>query len=146
MSIKLIIADDHPIVLKGLWELLSEYEDIEVLASASSGSKLLEDLVSFKPDVLLLDIQMPDISGFELTKIIKDKYPETAILILTNITLPYQAKSILQMGASGFLLKSVHPEILVEAIKTVFEGKQFIDPEIRDKLLVEITSQNNTNP
>lgn len=145
MKIKLSIADDHPVVLKGLQQILAEYEQLILMDTVSDGEQLLNVLQSHQPDVLLLDIQMPGKNGFELTQIISKKYPSIAILILTNIDLPYQARNILQNGASGFLLKSAHPQILLHAIETVYNGKQFIDPVIKELLLQEMTEPGTEN-
>lgn len=143
MSIKLIIVDDHPVVLKGLQQILSEYGQITLLDTCRSGEQLLKSIERQPPQVILMDIQMPEKNGFELTKIITKLYPQIAILVLTNIDLTFQARNILQQGAAGFLLKSAHPEILIEAIETVCSGKQYIDQEIKEKLLMEDIKNNN---
>lgn len=143
MTIKLTIADDHPVVLKGLQQILEDYKDISIVDICTDGDILLRSLRKKMPNVLLLDLQMPGKDGFELTKLIKKKYPNVAILVLTNTDILFQVKSVLKNGAKGFLLKSATPEVLVKAIEIVHSGMQFIDPEIAQKLRQESEQSNN---
>lgn len=137
MSIKIIIVDDHPVVLQGLQHILRQYSNIELLGACTDGPMLQEMLSLRRPDLILMDIQLPDMNGFDLTKLIKKKYPRIAILVLTNMNLTYQVRRMMKEGADGYLLKSAAPAILIEAIETVAKGALYIDPNLKDQLLKE---------
>lgn len=138
MNINITIVDDHPVVAKGLQQILNEYQQIAICDICRNGDDLLNVLPLRQPDVILLDIQMPGRNGIELTEIIRKEYPKIGILALTNIDMIFQAQKILKNGALGYLLKSANPEMLVKAIETVKNGKQFIDPIIKEGLLLEV--------
>lgn len=131
MSIKIVIADDHPLIISGLENMISKHSDIEVIATYGNGKALMEGLAAKKPDILLLDIHMPEQSGDEIAGTIAKKYPRIGIIALTNQDNIYYIKSMLQQGVSGYILKTLGEEILIEAIKTVYSGEQYFDPIIK---------------
>ncbi len=135
MKIKIIIADDHPLILKGFQNTLADHTDIDLIGVCPNGSELLDMLQTRQPDVLLLDIQMPDIPGDKLAPVIIKKYPGIHILNLTNIDSVIYANSMLRLGVKGYLLKTASEKRLIEAIQTVFKGGIFIDPGMQDKML-----------
>lgn len=149
MSIKVTITDDHPVVLKGLQKILEEDSNIEVYDRCSNGDELLSTLRKRQPDVLLLDIQMPGKEGGELAKIITETYPQIAILILTNLSQTFHVRDVFLNGAKGYVLKSSDPFILTQAIESVHEGHQYIDPALRELMvndMLEIKTTQNTTP
>lgn len=135
MGIKVAITDDHPLILNGLQNILRYSEDIEVIACYLSGKDLLEGLKSQQPDVLLLDVQMPELSGEELAHIIAKTYPHIKMLALTNMDNVYFIKGMLQQGVLGYVLKSISEEKLQEAIRTVHTGVQYLEPELKERVL-----------
>ncbi len=141
MSIKIAVTEDHPLMLKGICDLLNSYDHLEVIDRYLSGAALLEGLTYQLPDVLLLDLSLPDKTGNELVRIIGPRYPGLRILILSSIDTPYQIKDMMQGGCSGYLLKSAAPEVLVRAIEEVCEGRQFLDPLLKEQMLGDVFGQ-----
>lgn len=135
MSIRIAITDDHPMILNGLRNMLETQESFEVINIYENGRQLLEGIKKEQPDVLILDIHLPDITGEVLTRTIRQKYPDIRILILTSHDGIFFVKNLLSSGATGYILKTSGPEILIEAIKTVYAGIQFLSPEVKDILV-----------
>ncbi len=135
MKITIGIADDHPIVLDGLKNLLSKEETFCVQDTYQSGSELLEILAVRQPDILLLDIQFPDASGIDLVKIILDKYPKVKVIALTSVDNPMDIKEMIRNGCKGYLLKNVKLDTLIHAVKEVYEGREYLEPGMKDMLL-----------
>jgi DNA-binding NarL/FixJ family response regulator len=135
MSIKVSIADDHPIVTNGLVKILDDFNNIEVLAKYASGKTLLEGIKQQQPDILLLDMQLPDAEGPDLAKKILKDFPAIKILVLTSNDIIAQVKKMLQLGCYGYLLKDSEDTVIVEAIETVFEGGQFLSPQLQQRLV-----------
>ncbi len=135
MDIRIVIADDHPMIVKGFQNILHNHPDIVLTGICANGTELLEYLQTAQPDVLLLDIQMPDIQGDELASIISKKYPDIRILTLTNIDSAIYANNMLRQGVKGYLLKTASEKRLIEAVKTVYGGDVYIDPGMQDKMM-----------
>lgn len=135
--IKVDIADDHKVVLAGIVNLLNTFPNITANNLYENGMQLLKGLAKSQPDVLLLDIQMPDVSGEELTPLIIKKYPNVSILVMTGFDTTTHAKKLLNKGALGYLLKNTNENMLKEAIETVYRKQPFIDPIIKEKLAEE---------
>ena len=135
MSISVLIVEDHPVVRSGIRMLLTEEGDIEVLAEASNGREALTCLETIKPDLLLLDISMPEVNGLEVTQHVREKYPTMPILILTMHEDERYFFAMLDAGASGYVPKRAAPDELMSAIQTVSQGDVFIHPSLA-RLLV----------
>jgi DNA-binding NarL/FixJ family response regulator len=133
--IKVSITDDHFVVLKGIETLLIEIEDIEVISTQENGKTTLLNIEKQQPDVLLLDINLPDINGIELTKIILEKHPKIKIIALTNYEDVSFVKRMLDFGASGYLLKNVHKDELIKAIYSVIKGENYLQKTLEKKIL-----------
>jgi DNA-binding NarL/FixJ family response regulator len=140
--INVAIIDDQVIILKGIQKILADAMQIKVSGVYSNGDDLLESLEKFEPDVLLLDIHMPGKSGTELASIISKKHSTVRIIVLTNVDVLSQMKQMLQKGCLGYLLKDVSPEILIEAIETVYRGEQFLQEEFKVQLLNNLSGAN----
>ncbi len=138
MKIKVTVTDDHPVVLEGLQRILADAEDIELTDVCHNGEDLLLSLKKHQPDVLLLDIQMPGKRGDELARYITQTYPGISILALTNLDETFHVENMLMNGAQGYLLKNSDRHVLVDAIKTVYANRQFIDPELKDQMLQDM--------
>jgi DNA-binding NarL/FixJ family response regulator len=141
--INVSIVDDQVIILNGLQKILADAKHINVTSVFNNGDELLESLEKSRPDVLLLDIQMPGKSGIELAGIISKKYPVIKMIALTNVDVLSQMKQMLQKGCLGYLLKDVSPEILIKAIETVYEGEQFLHEEFKIQLLKSLTGSDS---
>ncbi len=142
MAIKIAIVDDHPVLLKGLRNILSYAPDIEIIGTYKDGKELLHALRVTQPDVLLLDIQMPGQKGDELAEIIDKQYPDIGIIIFTNLENLYYIKVMIRY-IKGYMLKSSDDSILLDAIRTVGRGGQYFDPAIRSQALHILSSSNN---
>lgn len=134
MNINIAIADDHPMIIGGLQNMLSVYPHIRLTGSYPNGAELLEGLQRIQPEVLLLDIQLPDKTGDLLAPLILKKYPDIRILALTNLNSTLYVHNMLRMGVLGYVLKNSDPGMVIKAIETVYKGETFVDPSIRDQL------------
>jgi len=134
-KIRIAITDDHPMMLNGLKHALETYEHIEVTGLYAGGNALLDGLQQQQPDVLLLDVHLPDITGDALTRIITRKYPSVRILILTSHDSIFFIRSLLRSGATGYVLKTAEHALLLEAIESVYRGLQYLSPEVKDSLI-----------
>ncbi len=138
MGIRLAIVDDHPLVQAGLRQLLASSGNIMLEAVYASGEELMSGLERSAPDVLLLDIQLPDHNGDELARIIRQRYPQVRMLALTNVDTSAYVKKMIQAGCLGYLLKNVDRDTLVQAIETVYREEQFIAPTLKEELLQDM--------
>ena len=138
MIIKVAIIDNHPLAIKGVQGMLAPYKHIELVATYATGMALLEGLKQEQPDVLLLDIMLPDISGKELAPEIKKKYPGIRILALTSHDAPSYVKSMMRRGCSGYLLKDTDQKTLILAIEQVYAGAEFIEPALKEQMLQNV--------
>jgi two-component system NarL family response regulator len=123
---RIAIVDDHPMVAQGLRTILESYDDIEVIASFSSGEAIIEKVEALQPDVILLDLNMPGIGGLSTTEIILERRPETRILILSMHDSPEYIASALSHGAVGYVLKDVPTDEIKHAIDAVMAGQRYL--------------------
>ncbi|WP_126974338.1 response regulator [Gynurincola endophyticus] len=134
MSKKVFITDDHFMVIEGIRSLLQNEQDIEWLGHAMSAAACLEFLENQLPDVLLMDINLPDQKGTILCKKVKDKYPQVQILGLSTYDQQSIVRNMLNNGASGYLLKNASKEELLEAIEVVMAGGEYLCMEVAESL------------
>ena len=137
--IKLIIADDEMLIRTGLKIMLEASGNVEVLALAESGRAAFEACKEDKPDVVLMDIRMPERNGIEGTKLIKETFPEVKVLIVTTFQDTEYIVEAVQNGASGYLLKDSSPEAILDGIKVALSGKVVMDTVISEALLTNTT-------
>lgn len=121
-------------IIDGLKNMLGEEEHIELIAAFNDGTALLEGLAYARPDVLLLDIQLPGTPGDELVPVILKQYPGIRILALTNFNSTLYVTTMFRQGALGYLLKTTQQHTLIEAIETVYRGETFVEPSLREKV------------
>ena len=133
--IKVLIADDQELIRESLKIVLGANEDMEVTGIAENGEQVLSEIKKKKPNVILVDIRMPGIDGVECTRLVKEKYPDIYIIVLTTFDDDEYIFGALKYGASGYLLKGISMKNLAEAIRTVVSGKAMINPEITDKIV-----------
>lgn len=133
--IKVLIADDHQMVRRGLRMTIDAEKDMQVIAEAENGTQVLGLIQKHKPDVVMLDLQMPEMDGVEALKKIREKFATLPVLILTSFTDDAHIFSALRAGANGFLLKEMSGDELVDAIRGASKGKPQLHPEIAKKLM-----------
>src|SRR5690606_24247893 len=130
--ISVAITDDHPIAINGIQMMLSEQKDIQITATYTSGKALLQGLSEQQPDVLLLDILLPDYSGNELAAIISKQYPGVRMVVLTSLDAPTMVKSMLHHGCLAYLLKGADQPTLIKAIQYASRGLEYIEPSLKE--------------
>ncbi|WP_099354526.1 response regulator [Fredinandcohnia onubensis] len=133
--IKLMLVDDHAVLRDGLRNILELEDDIRVVGEAVSGDDALKKVPMCEPDVILMDINMPEKNGVEVTGILKKKYPSIKVLVLTMHNHDEYFMAAIREGADGYLLKDAPSEQVVEAIRTVARGESVIHPSMTKKLL-----------
>jgi DNA-binding NarL/FixJ family response regulator len=136
--IKILIADDHPVVRKGLKEIIEETPDMIVSDEASNGQETLEKVRKSDFDIVLLDISMPGRSGLDILKELKSEKPELSVLILSIHPEELYAVRVLRAGASGYLTKESAPEELIAAIQKASEGGKYISSSLAEKLAFDL--------
>lgn len=137
-SISVVLADDHTVVRKGIREFLEEDGDIVVVAEASDGVQALAEIDRHRPDVAVLDIQMPNLTGIEATRRIKAQYPDVRVLVLTAYDDEPYIFALLQAGADGYLLKTASGDDLKRAVRIVAAGGKALDPLIAQKVVAQM--------
>ena len=136
--IRVILADDHAVVRQGIRQFLETASDITVVAEASDGIEAVRLIREHRPDVAVLDIQMPGASGIEVTRTLRAERLPVGILILTAFDDEPYIRAVLQAGANGYALKTAEARDLVEAVQAVNEGKSALDPVIARKLMAQL--------
>jgi len=137
--IKVILADDHAVVRSGIKQFLESTGEIQVLAEAGNGEEAMKIIQKHRPDVVVLDIQMPKASGIEVTRWMRKNDFSTGVLVLTAYDEDPYVNAVLQAGANGFVLKTATPEEIIRAVKDVFEGKSVLDPIIAHRIMKKLT-------
>lgn len=140
-TIRIILADDHHIVRSGIRQLLESERDLQVLAEAADGEEAQTLIEQHKPDVAVLDIQMPKASGIEVTRWVRAHFPEVGVLILTAYDDDPYVMAVLQAGANGYVLKTAKTDDLIQAVRDVHEGKSALDPAITRRLMSSLFKQ-----
>lgn len=134
-KIRILLADDHHIVRAGVRQLLESASDLQVIAEAGDGDEAQALIQKHKPDVAVLDVQMPKATGIEVTRWVRANMPEVGVLILTAYDDDPYVMAVLQAGANGYVLKTAQTEDLIQAVRDVNEGKSALDPSITRKLM-----------
>ena len=138
--IRVILADDHAVVRKCIREFLEEAGDVEVVAEADDGAQALWLIEEHQPDVAVLDIRMPTMTGVEAARQVKDRFPQVRVLILTAYDDDPYVFALLQAGADGYVLKTASGDELVRAVRTVHRGESALSPEIATKVVRQAVS------
>ena len=146
MPIRILIADDHALLRQGIKNALSLEADLEVIGEASNGEEVLNQVAHLKPDIVLLDINMPKGNGLEITRQLAANFPSVRCIILTIHDDEYYVLEVIKAGASGYLLKEVEAAMLIEAIRVVHAGESFIYPTLAKKLFTQISRQEKEQP
>lgn len=143
---RIIIAEDHAIVRGGLRQIFSITPGLEVVAEAVSGDEVLQTVAAHVCDLLLLDINLPGLSGVDLITRVKAHHPELPLLILTMHDSPHVASRMLKAGADGFITKDSEPDVLISAIRKVACGERYVAPDIAMKMALMATAPAGAAP
>jgi DNA-binding NarL/FixJ family response regulator len=133
-AIRILTVDDHQLLREGIAAVLESQEDMTLVAQASNGREAVESFRRLRPDVTLMDLRMPDMSGIEAITAIRGEFPDARIIVLTTYAGDAQAAAALKAGAAGYLLKSSVRKELLETIRAVHSGKRRVPPEIATEI------------
>jgi DNA-binding NarL/FixJ family response regulator len=133
--IKLMIADDHKLFREGLKALLSITDDIEIIGEAGDGETILEKCQQIRPDIILMDINMPGSNGIQVTQSILEQFPQTGVIMLTMLEDDASVFAAMRAGARGYLLKGADPGEVLNVIRAVAEGQALFGPAIAARLM-----------
>jgi NarL family two-component system response regulator LiaR len=136
--IAVLIADDHPFVRHGLRTFLETLDDVEVVGEAGNGAEAVEQAARLVPDVVLMDLVMPELDGVEATRRIRAESPTTKVIVLTSFDADEQVFPAIKAGAAGYLLKDVRPAELAEAVRKASRGEALLAPSVAAKLMQEV--------
>ncbi len=144
--IRILIADDHAIVRKGIRALLATERDIEVVGEVGDGIEAVSRAQALEPDVILMDLVMPNMDGIEATRAITEKQRNVRVLVLTSFAADDKVFPAIRAGALGYLLKDSSPAELIQAIRQVYRGEPTLEPSVARKVLTEISSPPTKKP
>jgi len=145
-ALRLLIADDHPLFRHGIRELLNLAPDIQVVGEATTGEEAITQAEALHPDVILMDINMPDVNGIEATRRILHNSPHIRILVVTMFEDDATVFAAMRAGARGYILKDAEKENILRAIQAVGKGEAIFSPTIATRLIDFFTSQTSTLP
>jgi DNA-binding NarL/FixJ family response regulator len=135
--INIAIIDDHPMVLAGISTLLKPFPHIQIIGNYTHADELMKGLKEACPDVLLLDLALPDKTGKIVASEVLKLYPDIKILVLTSMDTPAMVSSMMRRGCKGYLLKGAEPQLMADAINTIFAGHTFLDKELKEQLVLD---------
>jgi two-component system, NarL family, response regulator LiaR len=139
MSIRVVIADDHNVVRKGIRDLLSDEDDITVVGEARNGHEAVDLTTALRPDVVVMDIAMPELTGIEATRQIRTQAPDVRVLVLTAYDDDPYIYSLLDAGATGYILKTAESREIVRAVRATAAGQSALDPAVAPRLIARLT-------
>lgn len=136
--IKVLFVDDHEMVRIGVSSYLSAQSDIEVVGEADNGKTAVQLALSLRPDIILMDLVMPEMDGIEATRQIMEEWPEAKIIIVTSFLDDEKVYPALEAGASSYMLKTSKASEIAEAVRATFEGQSVLEPEVTGKMMVKM--------
>jgi two-component system, NarL family, response regulator LiaR len=139
--ISVLIADDHPFVRHGLRTYLETLDDLEVVGEASDGAEAVELAGRLLPEVVLMDLVMPELDGVEATRAIRAASPATKVIVLTSFDADEKVFPAIKAGAAGYLLKDVHPAELADAVRKASRGEALLAPSVAARLMQEVSGE-----
>ncbi len=142
---RVVVADDHKVVRAGIRELLADEPDIEVVGEARNGREAVELALTHRPDVVVMDINMPELSGVEATRQIRAAAPTVRVLVLTAYQDDPYIYGLLDAGASGYILKTAEGADIVRAVRATAAGQSAIDPAVAPRLIARVTQPATQN-
>ncbi len=144
VQIRVFSVDDHPLLREGISTLINHQSDMLLVGEASNGSEAIKRFREYQPDVTLMDLRLPDMSGIDTMIAIRNEFPEARIIMLTTFEGDVEIQRALAAGARGYMLKSMPPKDLVEVIRLVHAGKKRIPPEIASQLAEHFSDESLT--
>lgn len=137
---KVLLVDDHALFRKGIASLLKEIEELEIIGEAGNGREALEKAKNLNPDIIIMDVEMPEVNGVEAVKQIKKELPQCTVVMLTIADDDDNLFNSIKNGAQGYLLKSMDPDVLLEEVKGLIRGEAALSKAIASKILKEFTN------
>jgi len=145
-AIRVLICDDQAVVCEGMRAILSTAPDIDVVGVAYNGAEALDQIPEVRPDLVLMDLKMPEMNGVLATQAVRARYPEIRVLVLTTYDADVWVLAAVRAGASGYLLKDTPREGLIEAVRDTVAGKTHVDPQVAGKLFNHIAQNPGSAP
>jgi DNA-binding NarL/FixJ family response regulator len=139
--IRVFSVDDHPLLREGIATLVNNHPDMVLVGEAATGAEAIQEFQQHVPDVTLLDLRLPDMSGIDVLIAIRSEFPEARIVMLTTFEGDVEVQRALQAGARGYLLKNMPPSELLDVIRQVHDGKKRIPPEIASQLVEHMSDE-----
>jgi len=139
--IRVFSVDDHPLLREGIAAIINNQQDMRVIGQAANGQDAIQHFKKHQPDVTLMDLRLPDMSGIDAMMAIRAEFPDARIILLTTFEGDVEIKRALEAGAHGYLLKSMPPKELVEAIRQVHAGKKRIPPQLAAQLAEHMSDE-----
>lgn len=143
--IRVLSIDDHPLFRQGIEAIIDCQPDMSLVGAASNGAEAIRIFRLLKPDITLMDLNLPDLGGIEVTLAIREEFPQARVIVLTTFDRDVEIQRALKAGARGYLLKSMHPEQMLETIRQVHAGKTPVLPEIASHLAEHLSDEQLTS-
>jgi two-component system response regulator NreC len=143
-KIRVLLVDDHALFREGLRAILRYYDDIEVVGEASSGVEAAAQVGILRPDIVVMDIAMPGMNGMDATRVIRERYPDTQVLVLSQHKDPNYVTAVVKSGASGYVLKQAAGADLIAALRSIARGEVFLHPAVSAAMVREIRGDSVT--
>ncbi len=145
-KIRILVIDDHPVVRDGLVAILSTQPDFEIIGEAGSGQEAIDKAAALQPDILLLDLQLPDLDGVQVLQNLRQRYPQIQAIVFTAFDTDERILGALQAGAQGYLLKGAPREELFQAVRVVSQGGSLLQPVVASRLLRHMRQESAPPP
>src|ERR1051325_9902601 len=140
-GIRILSVDDHPVFREGVGAIINFQSDMSLVGTASNGQEAIEMFRNLRPDVTLMDLRMPDLSGLDVIIAIRSEFPDARVIVLTTFERDVEVHRALKAGARGYLLKSMPPQQMLETIRQVHAGKKSVPPEIAAGLAEHLSDE-----
>src|SRR6266487_4539443 len=145
-QVRVMLVDDHEVVREGLRTLIGRHKDMAVVGEAGTTAEAIETAAKAKPDVIIMDVRLPDVSGVEACRTIREARPETKVVMLTSYADDEALFASIIAGASGYLLKQTRGQAVVDAVIAVASGRSLLDPDVTGKVLERVRQGRGDDP